>query len=84
MNPIISKSTQWNSFGGDLLVLNTETGRCFNLNRTGILLWNALVAGTDESTLHETLCREYSVNAETSREHAFAFLRKLESLGLLS
>ena len=83
MNPIISKSARWNSFNGDLVVLNTDTGRCFNLNRTGILLWNALVDGKQESALHEILCREYVIEAETSRQHISEFLRKLELLGLL-
>ena len=36
--------------GGDAFLLHVPSGKYFGLNRTGLVIWEALVAGTDPVT----------------------------------
>ena len=36
--------------GGDAFLLHVTSGRYFGLNRTGLVIWKAIVGGTDPAT----------------------------------
>ena len=62
-------------FGGDLVVLNLESGQYFGLNPAGAVLWNTIVAGQDL-----TDC----INDKDKATAANAFAKRLMELGLIT
>ncbi len=64
----------YESFGGDLVVLNLATGQYFGLNPSGAELWTAITEG------HRP--RELGATPEES-QMAEAFAAELQALGLI-
>jgi coenzyme PQQ synthesis protein D (PqqD) len=66
---------------GDAFLLHVESGRYFGLNRTGLVVWQALVDGTDPV---DALAGRYpGVARATLGDDAAALLSSLRTAGLL-
>ena len=65
---------------GEAFLLHVPTGRYFGLNRTGLVVWKALVAGEDPA---DELARRWpDVAAEARRADAAALIEALLGAGL--
>lgn len=65
------------------VLLDVERGICFSLNPVGLKIWDFLKAGRTANEIVEALRGEYSISREELMEDVCAFLRRLESSGLL-
>lgn len=66
--------------GGELFLLHQDTGRYFQLNKTGLLVWQAIEAGADPYDAVRT--RYPSVPAERLDADVAALLERLAAAGL--
>ena len=75
----------WRVVGADLVVYETASSLFVQLNRTGRLLWEALVDGPcTAASLTERLTTHFGVEPERAGADVDRFLDELRSAGLLS
>ena len=67
---------------GDAFLLHPGTGRYFGLNRTGVVIWRALEAGTDPITA--IAARWPDVPDDVRRRDVDALVRALLEAGLVT
>jgi hypothetical protein len=65
---------------GEAFLLHVPSGRYFGLNRTGLVVWNALLAGQDP--VQELERRWPDVAPETRRDDTEGLLERLLEAGL--
>ena len=53
------------------------------LNETGVVIWNALLKGAEETDLVAALRAEYDVEEETAKKDVARFLEKMKEADLL-
>ena len=66
---------------GEAFLLHVPSGRYFGLNRTGLLIWEALVAGDDPATALRV--RWPALDPATCTADVDALLRGLHGAGLV-
>ncbi|MDY6367470.1 MAG: PqqD family protein [Clostridia bacterium] len=54
-----------------------------NLNKTGVLLWNALIKGATEEELVNALLSEYDVEKSVAESDVLEFVNKLKEANLI-
>ena len=54
-----------------------------NLNKTGVLLWNALMKGATEEELVNALLSEYDVEKSVAESDVLEFVNKLKEANLI-
>ncbi|MFZ5746784.1 MAG: PqqD family peptide modification chaperone [Pseudomonadota bacterium] len=69
--------------GDELLMMNVDLGRYFNLNAVGARVWELLETPTTLDRLVEALTAEYSVSPDIARAEVTAFLKELHARGLV-
>jgi hypothetical protein len=57
----------WRELSDGAVLVNMRSGECFELNRVGLRVWQALDGSRDISQLCDDLCATYSIDRETSR-----------------
>ena len=67
---------------GDAFLLHPGTGRYFGLNRTGVVIWRALEAGSDPA--EAIAARWPGVSAETRARDVEALVKALLEAGLVT
>jgi Coenzyme PQQ synthesis protein D (PqqD) len=67
----------------ETLILDLAGDRCTRLNRSGSLLWEALVEPCSLAELAGRLERVFSLEGESALRDAEAFVRELSSRGLV-
>jgi hypothetical protein len=64
-------------------LLDATDGESYTLNRTGLAIVRALIAGADSRRLHRDLAKEHLVSEERARRDVDRFLAHLAELGLV-
>jgi len=79
----ISDGVTWRELGGDVVILNVETGVYFGLDGSGGVIWRELVEhGSVEKTL-ESLKRQFDVEPGELRRDLDDLLARLVDKGLV-
>jgi hypothetical protein len=74
---------EWREVESEVVGIDTRTATYFALNRTGALLWPALIAGTTRPVLVERLCTEFGIAPEAAAGDVDAFLKVLADQDML-
>lgn len=69
--------------GGEIVILDVQSGAYFTLDATGSHVWRALAEPADLPTLCRKLERRYDAPPETIRRDVSAFLEKMLDKGLV-
>ena len=67
----------------ELLVLDTESDRIHQLNRTASIIWRLCDASTSTDTIVSTLTEAFDVPRETAERDVAATLQQLQDLQLI-
>jgi hypothetical protein len=67
----------------ELLVLDTESDRIHQLNRTASTIWRLCDASTSTDTIVSTLTRMYDVSRETAEKDVVQTLQQFKDLKLI-
>ncbi len=73
----------WREVEGELVVLDLRESRYLSINRTGRVLWGALVEGATRDQLIDRLVDGFDVDRDQAAADVDAFADHLESRGLL-
>jgi coenzyme PQQ synthesis protein D (PqqD) len=73
----------WRIVDGEVLMLDSESGRYLALNRSGAALWEMLLAGTTRAQLTERLVSEYAIGPAQAAGDIEALLDDLSVRRLL-
>jgi Coenzyme PQQ synthesis protein D (PqqD) len=65
------------------VVVNMLTGRCWELNATGVAIWMRLVDGASVAETANAISARYSVPADVATKDVLALVGSLVSEGLL-
>lgn len=69
---------------GSTVMMDTETGKYYNLGDTGGAIWRLLESPLSMEALVEGLTKEYDVTAEQCEKDIMPFLTALINRGLLT
>lgn len=69
--------------GGESVILNLDSGRYFGLSETGARMWAALSTSESIQAAHESLLREYDVDAELLQQDLDNLIQQLLEHGLI-
>lgn len=73
----------WREVDGEIVALELATSTYLAINRTGTLLWPALVEGASEDDLAADLARAWGISHEQAGPDVEAFLALIRTRGLL-
>ncbi len=73
----------WRTVDDELIAIDVRDSTYLSANNSGLLMWNALAAGTTREELTAGLVAEYGIDAETASQDVEAFLADLKERGLL-
>jgi Coenzyme PQQ synthesis protein D (PqqD) len=73
----------WREVEGELVALDLRESRYLAVNRSGRVLWGALVAGATHDELVARLVGEFEIEPEKAAADVNAFTGELETRGLL-
>ena len=73
----------WRTVDDELIAIDVRDSTYLSANNSGLLMWNALSAGTTREELTASLVAEYGIDAETASQDVEAFLANLKERGLL-
>lgn len=62
---------------GDIVMMNIETGKYYNLGKIGGLIWNMTEYATSISDLVDKLTNEFDVTKEQCEKDILPFLEKM-------
>ena len=74
----------WREVDGEIIALDLKSSTYFSTNRTGALLWHAMVDGAAVADLVALLEKSFAVPQETARADVDAFMKLLATNGLLA
>lgn len=80
---IRSTNVSWREVDAEVIALDLDSSTYFSTNRTGALLWHAMVDGATVGSLVTLLENSFKVPAETARADVNAFLKLVRANGLL-
>src|SRR6476469_3745613 len=75
---------EWRAMEGEVLALDSATQRYLATNRTGTVLWAALVEGATREQLVELLRERFDVDEASAARDVDAFVARLRDEGLLA
>jgi hypothetical protein len=73
----------WREVGGEVILLDGESGTYLNLNPVGAELWGLVSQGAAPEALAERLRGRYELDEERARADVAAFLGDLRARGLV-
>ena len=77
-------AVSWREVDGEVLALDLGSSTYLATNPAGALLWLSLAEGASRDRLVELITEEFDVDGARAAEDVDAFLRHLESQGLLA
>lgn len=77
-------AVSWREVDGEVIALRYASSDYLSTNRTGTLVWKALVPGASRHELVELLTAECGIEAERAAADVDAFVGVLASCGLLA
>jgi hypothetical protein len=66
-----------------VILVNLETGRCWELNAVGALVWERLSQGASRGEIAAAVAEKYAIGLETARADTEALLTQLVSEGIV-
>ncbi|NIK66665.1 MULTISPECIES: lasso peptide biosynthesis PqqD family chaperone [unclassified Paenibacillus] len=69
--------------GGEKVMMSIQSGKYFNLGRSGGEIWELLAAPTTLDEIVNRLCREYEIEREACMNQVASFLKQLAEQGLI-
>jgi len=81
---IRSTGVSWRQVDAEVVALDLESSTYFSTNRSGAVLWHALVDGATVGSLVTLLQDSFQLPAETAVADVDAFLKLLRASGLLA
>jgi|HubBroStandDraft_6_1064221.scaffolds.fasta_scaffold346594_2 hypothetical protein len=83
MSVEISEGVIWRDVGGDVIILNVDTGVYFGLDGSGGHIWRELVEHGSLEKVFESLKRQFDVDADELRHDLDDLLNRLVEKGLV-
>lgn len=77
------EAVSWTEVDGEILALERESSTYIATNRTGTVLWNALVHGATREQLVAAVVRAFGISEPTAAADTDAFVDALAGRGLL-
>lgn len=74
---------EWREVEGEIVALDLRSKTYLAVNRTGAVLWSALVSGADREELLAHLAERFSVSRDQAAADLDAFLAELAGQDLL-
>jgi hypothetical protein len=68
---------------GEVVILNLNSGIYYGIEQTGSVIWDALYEPRTLQYLRDTILRKYGVDVETCHRDVMAFLKNMQSAGLI-
>jgi predicted Rdx family selenoprotein len=68
----------------EMVLLNTDTGEYFVLNKVGALIWEQLESAAENSQIINEITKRFEVTREQAEHDFKGFLNELEEKGLIS
>jgi hypothetical protein len=65
------------------VIVDTRTGKCWELNAVGFAIWQQIAAGKTLAEAAEALAARYSISKTTTADDVMAFAQSLLREGLL-
>ena len=65
------------------VIIDTRTGKCWELNPVGFAIWQLIAAGKSVGETVEAIAARYAITVGTSKEDVIDFVQSLVSEGLL-
>jgi hypothetical protein len=81
---IKSTDVSWREVDGDIVALDLRSSTYFTTNRTGAVMWNAMVDGCQVDDLVELLQSTFSISRASATHDVQAFLDVLRRNKLIS
>ena len=75
--------TEWRQVGDEVVILSVDSGRYLALNRSGSVLWPALVEGADMAALIGRLRDSYGLDEPDAARDVAAFVDALRRLDVI-
>lgn len=84
-NSIISRNGDitFGELEGEIVMINIEIGKYFNLGNTGSVIWHRLDRPMSVEALVQNLMDEYQVDEEQCERDVIGFLNELNKEGLI-
>jgi hypothetical protein len=76
-------AVEWRVVDGEVIAVDTRTSTYLAINRTGAVLWPALVEGTNRDELAEALTSEFGIDRAQADSDVDAFVGMLAKQELL-
>jgi len=68
---------------GEIVMMQIETGKYYNLGRIGGIIWNMLAEPIEVEEVIEKLVDQYSVSKEQCELDTLPFLQQMQQQGLI-
>lgn len=68
---------------GDKVMMSIQSGKYYNLGKTGGRIWELLSEGNMIPNLVHTLTTEFTVSADQCEKHVYTFMQQLYQEGLI-
>ncbi len=81
---IKAKKTFTRQVGDSVYIFNSSTGKIFQLNETGSVIWNQLARPTTITRLATTLTQEFEISLSEALKDCVELIKKLEKLGYIT
>jgi len=78
-----AEAITWREVDGEIVALELATSTYLAINRTGTLVWSALIEGASEEDLAADLARAWGISLEQAALDIEAFLASIRTRGLL-
>jgi hypothetical protein len=75
---INKKKITWHIIDDETVILNLETGFCYNLNKTGTLIWQGLVGDKDSKSIVDVIKQAYKAPEKGIRKDVESLIEELE------
>lgn len=71
------------SLDDDLLAMDEAAGKCYSLNASAAVVWDAIASPASVHSVCECLCREFAVDPETCLRDVSELLVDMREAGLI-
>src|SRR5258707_190082 len=79
----ISSAARWFNSASGAVALNMKSGTHYCFNKTGTMVWLALVESSSRAEIETYLCAQFHISPERAKLDLGNLLNKLEKAGLL-
>jgi hypothetical protein len=78
-----SKDQVFTDLNGEVVLLNVKTGKYFNLNPIGSVIWQMIAEPTSLSSIVSAITAEYDVDPQRCEQDVRNLLHKMQLVGLI-